>query len=81
MLLAGEVRFAGSASGVTLATFQTAAMGALLHLDAEFDTDHAARFVTADGFRHQWIDGPPHKEHHDSPDISPASDGPFSSDG
>ncbi|MFE5864865.1 DUF6000 family protein [Streptomyces virginiae] len=47
---------------------QPAAMGALLHLDAELDTDHAARFLTADGPWHQWIDGPPHKKHHDTPD-------------
>lgn len=51
-------------------------MGALLHLDAELRTDHAARFLTTDGLWHQWIDGPPHKKHRDTPadcreDISP----------
>ncbi|MFF4263757.1 DUF6000 family protein [Streptomyces virginiae] len=47
---------------------QPAAMGALLHLDAQLDTDHAARFLTADGLWHRWIDGPPRKKHHDTPD-------------
>lgn len=47
---------------------QPAAMGALLHLDARLRTDRAARFLTADGLWHQWIDGPPRKEHHSTPD-------------
>ncbi|MGW1712702.1 DUF6000 family protein [Streptomyces sp. NPDC002156] len=47
---------------------QPAAMGALLHLDARLRTDRAARFLTADGLWHQWIDGPPHKKHHSTPD-------------
>ncbi|WP_406264437.1 DUF6000 family protein [Actinacidiphila glaucinigra] len=47
---------------------QTAAMGALLHLDAEPRSDRAARFLASDGLWHQWIDGPPRKEHHGTPD-------------
>ncbi|WP_066944066.1 DUF6000 family protein [Streptomyces lushanensis] len=47
---------------------QPAAMGALLHLDAKLGTDRAARLLTADGLWHQWIDGPPRKEHHGTPD-------------
>ncbi|MFJ6837977.1 DUF6000 family protein [Streptomyces sp. NPDC091209] len=47
---------------------QPAAMGALLHLDAKLRADQAARFLTADGLWHQWIDGPPRKEHHGTPD-------------
>ncbi|MFF0291046.1 DUF6000 family protein [Streptomyces sp. NPDC005262] len=47
---------------------QPAAMGALLHLDAKLHADQAARFLTADGLWHQWIDGPPRKEHHGTPD-------------
>ncbi|WP_329188129.1 DUF6000 family protein [Actinacidiphila glaucinigra] len=96
MLLAGEVRLAGSAYCVTLATFatpadadlpaayldrylrrpdlsyyQTAAMGALLHLDAELRSDRAARFLAPDGLWRQWIDGPPRKEHHGTPGTAP----------
>ncbi|WTW98183.1 DUF6000 family protein [Streptomycetaceae bacterium NBC_01309] len=47
---------------------QTAAIGALLHLDTKLDADQAARFVAPDGLWHQWIDGPPRKEHHSTPD-------------
>lgn len=35
------------------------AMGALLHVDAVLGTDHAARFIAADGPWHRWIDGRP----------------------
>ncbi|MFI2297634.1 DUF6000 family protein [Actinacidiphila glaucinigra] len=38
---------------------QTAAMGALLHLDAELRSDRAARFPAPDGPWRQWIGGPP----------------------
>ncbi|MFJ9711377.1 DUF6000 family protein [Streptomyces sp. NPDC101234] len=47
---------------------QPAALGALLHLDAKLRADQAARFLTADGLWHQWIDGQPRKEHHGTPD-------------
>lgn len=47
---------------------QPAAMGALLRLDAKLRAGQAARFLTADGLWHQWIDGPPRKEHHGTPD-------------
>ncbi|MCX5328741.1 DUF6000 family protein [Streptomyces sp. NBC_00140] len=47
---------------------QPAAIGALLHLDAKLGADQAARFLAADGLWHQWIDGPPRKEHHSTPD-------------
>ncbi|MFE2065085.1 DUF6000 family protein [Streptomyces sp. NPDC059467] len=47
---------------------QPAALGALLHLDAKLRADQAARFLAADGLWHQWIDGPPRKEHHGTPD-------------
>ncbi|MFK0259067.1 DUF6000 family protein [Streptomyces sp. NPDC090445] len=47
---------------------QPAAMGALLHLDAKLRADQAARFLARDGLWHQWIDGPPRKEHHGTPD-------------
>ncbi|WP_395360660.1 DUF6000 family protein [Streptomyces sp. YH02] len=47
---------------------QPAAMGALLHLDAKLRADRAARFLAPDGLWHQWIDGPPRKEHHGTPD-------------
>lgn len=40
---------------------QAWAMGALLHMDAAFGTDHAARFIAADGPWQRWIDGPPSK--------------------
>lgn len=46
---------------------QTAALGALLLLDAELGTDHAARFLAPDGPWQQWIDGPPGKDR-DTPD-------------
>ncbi|MGW5510677.1 DUF6000 family protein [Streptomyces albogriseolus] len=47
---------------------QPVAMGALLHLDAKLRADQAARFLAPDGLWHQWIDGPPRKEHHGTPD-------------
>ncbi|MET9727835.1 DUF6000 family protein [Streptomyces zaomyceticus] len=47
---------------------QPSAIGALVHLDARLGADRASRFLTADGLWHQWIDGPPHKEHHTTPD-------------
>ncbi|MFD3532527.1 DUF6000 family protein [Streptomyces sp. NPDC058664] len=47
---------------------QPAAMGALLHLDAKLRADQAARFLAPDGLWHQWIDGPPRKEHHGTPE-------------
>ncbi|MER5584803.1 DUF6000 family protein [Streptomyces asoensis] len=47
---------------------QPAAMGALLHIDTKLRTDQAARFLTENGLWHQWIDGPPRKEHHSTPD-------------
>ncbi|MFC8537459.1 DUF6000 family protein [Streptomyces sp. NPDC057249] len=47
---------------------QSAAMGALLHLDAGLGTDRAARFLAPGGLWHQWIDGPPRKEHHGTPE-------------
>ncbi|WP_129839895.1 DUF6000 family protein [Streptomyces sp. RFCAC02] len=47
---------------------QTAAIGALLHLDAKLGTDRAAPFVSPGGLWDQWIDGPPRKTHHDAPD-------------
>ncbi|MFG2824859.1 DUF6000 family protein [Kitasatospora sp. NPDC048365] len=47
---------------------QPAAMGALLHLDSRLGTDRAARFLAPDGLWHQWIGGPPRKEHHSAPD-------------
>ncbi|NEB16619.1 DUF6000 family protein [Streptomyces coelicoflavus] len=46
---------------------QTAALGALLLLDAKLGADHAARFLTPDGLWQQWIDGPPGKDR-DAPD-------------
>ncbi len=46
---------------------QTAALGALLLLDAKAGTDHAARFLAPDGLWQQWIDGPPSKDR-DDPD-------------
>ncbi|GHF95905.1 DUF6000 family protein [Streptomyces zaomyceticus] len=47
---------------------QPSAIGALMHLDARLGADRASRFLAADGLWHQWIDGPPHKEHHTTPD-------------
>ncbi|MFD3440448.1 DUF6000 family protein [Streptomyces sp. NPDC058685] len=37
-------------------------------LDAKLRADQAARFLTTDGLWHQWIDGPPRKERHTTPD-------------
>ncbi|WP_406437789.1 DUF6000 family protein [Streptomyces sp. NBC_00631] len=47
---------------------QTAALGALLLLDAKLGADHAARFLTPNGLWQQWIEGPPPKDRdaHDS---------------
>jgi hypothetical protein len=47
---------------------QTAAIGALLHLDTSLGTDRADQFLAPNGLWHQWIDGPPRKQHHDAPD-------------
>ncbi|MER7838502.1 DUF6000 family protein [Streptomyces sp. NPDC096040] len=41
---------------------QTAALGALLLVDAELGADHAARLLAPDGLWQQWIDGPPSKD-------------------
>ncbi|MFJ6075137.1 DUF6000 family protein [Streptomyces sp. NPDC093065] len=41
---------------------QTAALGALLRLDAKLGADHAARFLTPGGLWQQWVDGPPSKD-------------------
>lgn len=41
---------------------QTAALGALLLLDAKLGADHAARFLAPDGLWQHWIDGPPSKD-------------------
>ncbi|MQS16116.1 hypothetical protein F7Q99_28735 [Streptomyces kaniharaensis] len=49
---------------------QTAAMGALLNLDTKLGADRAARFLAPDGLWHQWIDGPPRKEYHGTPESS-----------
>ncbi|MET8893549.1 DUF6000 family protein [Streptomyces albogriseolus] len=46
---------------------QTAALGALLLLDAKLGADHAGRFLTSHGPWQQWVDGPPSKEH-EAPD-------------
>lgn len=46
---------------------QTAALGALLLLDAKAGTDRTARFLAPGGLWQQWIDGPPSKER-DDPD-------------
>ncbi|MFH9062578.1 DUF6000 family protein [Streptomyces coeruleorubidus] len=46
---------------------QTAALGALLLLDAKVGTDHAARFLAPDGLWQQWTGGPPGKDR-DDPD-------------
>ncbi|MFE0730563.1 DUF6000 family protein [Streptomyces antibioticus] len=46
---------------------QTAALGALLLLDAKVGTDRTARFLAPGGLWQQWIDGPPSKER-DDPD-------------
>lgn len=60
-------RFATPADASLLATYldsylpqpdkrydQDWALGALLHIDAVLDTDHAARFLTGGGLWHQW---------------------------
>ncbi|TXS48817.1 DUF6000 family protein [Streptomyces sp. t39] len=47
---------------------QPAAMGALLHLDDGLGAGRAARFLTPDGLWQQWMDGPPRKRHHTTPD-------------
>ncbi|WP_326753237.1 DUF6000 family protein [Streptomyces hirsutus] len=41
---------------------QTAALGALLLLDAKLGADYATRFLAPDGLWQQWIDGPPSKD-------------------
>ncbi|MFC9266822.1 DUF6000 family protein [Streptomyces zhihengii] len=46
---------------------QPAALGALLHVDERLGTEQAARFTAPGGLWPQWIDGPPHKEHHTTP--------------
>ncbi|MEU1800295.1 DUF6000 family protein [Streptomyces sp. NPDC019937] len=46
---------------------QTAALGALLLLDAKLGTDHEARFLAPNGLWQQWIGGPPSKDC-DAPD-------------
>jgi hypothetical protein len=46
---------------------QTAALGALLLLDARLGADRTARFLTPGGLWQQWIDGPPGKDR-DAPD-------------
>lgn len=46
---------------------QTAALGALLLLDARLGVDQTARFLTPEGLWQQWIDGPPSKDR-DAPD-------------
>ncbi|MFD8788287.1 DUF6000 family protein [Kitasatospora sp. NPDC059599] len=46
---------------------QTAAIGALLHLDSKLGANRADRFLAPDGLWHRWIDGPPRKEHHRAP--------------
>lgn len=48
---------------------QPAAIGALLHLDGVLGTDRAAPFVAPDGLWQRWIEGPPRKEHHHTPDV------------
>lgn len=47
---------------------QAAALGALLYVDIKLGADQGARFLAPDGLWQQWIDGPPRKEHHDTPD-------------
>ncbi|MFD0431879.1 DUF6000 family protein [Streptomyces zhihengii] len=47
---------------------QPAALGALLHIDERLGTEQAARFTAPGGLWPQWIDGPPRKEHHTTPD-------------
>nr|WP_234327164.1 DUF6000 family protein [Streptomyces sp. NRRL WC-3742] len=47
---------------------QTAAIGALLHLDTKLGANRADRFLAPGSLWHQWIDGPPHKQHHHTPD-------------
>ncbi|WP_217549345.1 DUF6000 family protein [Streptomyces sp. GbtcB6] len=46
---------------------QTAALGALLLLDAKLGADHTAPFLAPDGLWQQWINGPPSKDR-DAPD-------------
>ncbi|MEU1789466.1 DUF6000 family protein [Streptomyces sparsogenes] len=41
---------------------QTAALGALLLLDARLGADHATRFLAPGGLWQRWIDGPPSKD-------------------
>ncbi|MHC3474319.1 DUF6000 family protein [Streptomyces sp. 7R007] len=41
---------------------QTAALGALLLLDAKLGADHTSRFLAPDGLWQQWTDGPPGKD-------------------
>ncbi|MFD8418915.1 DUF6000 family protein [Streptomyces sp. NPDC059466] len=41
---------------------QTAALGALLLLDAKLGADNTARFLAPHGLWQQWIDGPPSKD-------------------
>ncbi|MFE6888222.1 DUF6000 family protein [Streptomyces sp. NPDC057694] len=40
---------------------QTSALGALLHLDATHDTDHATRLLAPDGPWQQWVQAQPHR--------------------
>ncbi|GLW52127.1 DUF6000 family protein [Kitasatospora phosalacinea] len=47
---------------------QSAALGALLHLDTELGADRAARFLAPGGLWQQWIGGPPRKEHFSTPE-------------
>ncbi|WP_405822164.1 DUF6000 family protein [Streptomyces sp. NBC_01390] len=49
---------------------QTAALGALLLLDAKLGTDRTARFLVPGGLWQQWIDGPASKarDHPEDPD-------------
>lgn len=42
---------------------QTAALGALLLLDAKLGTEHAARFLTPDGLWQQWLNGRPRQDY------------------
>ncbi|MFD4538389.1 DUF6000 family protein [Streptomyces bauhiniae] len=44
---------------------QTAALGALLLLDAKLGADYTARFLAPHGLWQQWIDGPPGKVRED----------------
>jgi hypothetical protein len=40
---------------------QPAAIGALLHIDAQLQTDGAAQFLVPEGLWQQWVEGPPAK--------------------